>query len=64
MKTIKDLEKQVEKQQLQIESLLDLVTKLYEVNSSLMERRTTQVVNEKIDELEKQVEKIKKVVNV
>ena len=64
MKTIKDLEKQVEKQQLQIESLLDLVTKLYEVNSSLMERRTTQAVNEKIDELEKQVEKIKKLVNV
>lgn len=64
MKTIKDLEKQVEKQQLQIESLLDLVTKLYEVNSSLMERRTTQAVNEKIDELEKQVEEIKKVVNV
>ena len=64
MKTIKDLEKQVEKQQLQIESLLDLVIKLYEVNSSLMERRTTQVVNEKIDELEKQVEEIKKVVNV
>ena len=37
MKTIEDLEKQVEKQQLQIESLLDLVTKLYEVNSRLME---------------------------
>ena len=64
MKTIKDLDKQVEKQQLQIESLLDLVTKLYEVNSSLMERRTTQAVNEKIDELEKQVEEIKKLVNV
>lgn len=36
MKTIEELEKQIETQQLQIESLLDLVTKLYEVNSRLM----------------------------
>lgn len=55
MKTIEELEKQIEKQKLQLESSLELITKLYEVNSNLMERRTNQEVNDKIEELEKQV---------